>query len=158
MPLPRIQRCFLKWMEDADLAFRLRKVRRTDRFLEFRFEGITPALRVILSRYDIDVWVEWEGEDWDAVYSEYVSARRAEGGWTCTACPADTRKLWASREALWREHLFGLFLDWVNGTLAEAELLALDGKRDSMTWAKLLTPEQRDRAAGALAVLPVRMP
>lgn len=157
---PRIQCCFLAWMEEARsrLAFPLRKLRRTDHTLQLGFDGVTPALCVILSRDDLDVRVEWQGKDWDGLFSEYVLVRRIRGGWTCEACQEDQRQVWPSREALWREHLFETVLRWVNGTLAPAELLAVHGGHHGTTWARLLTPEQRDLAGGATALLPVRVP
>ena len=60
---PRIQRCFVGWLETARprLSVQPRVIKRSDHLLRMTFDGITPAIRANLSRYDIDVWVEWDG-------------------------------------------------------------------------------------------------
>ena len=157
---PRIQRCFLGWLKEVEprLDLPLRQICRTDQALVLGFKGVTPALSITLSRYDPNVWVNWRGTCWDAIFSEYVSAQRTPEGCLCAACPGDMRKLWPSREVLWREHLFEPFLKWVNGTLAHSEMLAMYGEESGRTWAFLRSTEQLEHLAEAQFVVPVRMP
>ena len=125
---PRIQRCFVDWLDAARprLAVQPRVTERNDHLLRMTFEGLTPMVGANLSRYDIDVWVVWEdGTCWDLVYSEYIEVAGRRGAHVCKACPPDARTVYASREALWRDHLFELFLSWINNTLASASAMAL---------------------------------
>ena len=124
----RIQRCFVGWLDEARprLAVQPRVTERNDRLLKMTFEGLTPMIGANLSRYDIDVWVAWEdGTCWDLVYSEYIEVAGQLGAHFCKACLPVERTIYASREALWRDHLFELFLSWINNTLAPASALAL---------------------------------
>ena len=124
---PRIQRCFVDWLEAARprLSIQPRVTMRDDRLLKMTFDGLTPMIGANLSRYDIDVWVVWEdGYCWDLVYSEYIEVAGRRGAYFCKACPPGERTVHPSREALWRDHLFELFLSWINSTLAPASALA----------------------------------
>lgn len=135
---PRIQRCFLAWAEEVRprLAFPLRRLSRTDRALNCTLDGVPAALTVVLAD-DIMVWVEWEGEGWDAIFWNFVDVGSVPGGRTCTACPPDERQVWPDREALWREHLFEPLLEWINGPFAQADDVALYGRKGGSTHAQL---------------------
>ncbi len=137
---PRIQRCFVDWLETARprLFIQPRVTTRSDHVLEMTFDGLTPAIGANLSRDDIDVWVEWDGTCWDLVFSEYLSVAGRRGAYVCEACPPEVRTIYASREALWRDHLFETFLAWINNTLAKASVLALSRSDGGSTWVKLL--------------------
>jgi hypothetical protein len=50
----------------------------------------------------------------------------------------EARRVFADRPALWADHLFEAFLEWVNDNLAKAERLELHGDPGFATWARLL--------------------
>lgn len=56
----------------------------------------------------------------------------------CNLCDSEDRKIYSSREALWIEHDFEHFLEWVNANLAPAHWLALHGEPNFSTWAELV--------------------
>ncbi len=129
--------------------------KRSDRLLWMAFDGLTPAIGANLSRYDIDVWVEWDGDCWDLVFSEWVSVAGRRGAYVCEACPAEAHTIFASREALWREHLFEAFLSWINNTLATASVLALYQWHGG-TWVKLLREGEASGKVAPDIVIPLR--
>ena len=137
---PRIQRCFIGWLETARprLSIQPRVTRRSDCLLQMAFDGLPPAIGAHLSRFEIDVWVEWDGVGWDLVFNEYIQVAGRRGAYVCEACPPEARTTYASREALWRDHLFEAFLTWINNTLAPASALALYRSDLGSTWVKLL--------------------
>lgn len=59
-------------------------------------------------------------------------------GYICNLCDSEDRKIYSSREALWIEHDFEHFLEWVNANLAPAHWLALHGEPNFSTWAELV--------------------
>ena len=65
----------------------------------------------------------------------------------CVENPAPDKpppRVYDSRDALLRDHLFEPRLDWVNGSLAKADAVGLFQDR-GMRWARLLTGETEDR-------------
>jgi len=54
------------------------------------------------------------------------------------ACPPEARRVFVDRPALWGDHLFEPFLEWVNDNLAKAKWLELHGDPGFATWARLL--------------------
>ena len=176
MPKPRIQRCFLTWLEEARprLAVQPRLIRRTRRSIELRFEGITAAISANLNNYEVNVWVERRGTFWDIIFNPWVEVRGRRGGYFCGACPANGRASYATREALWQAHLFEEFEQWVNDDLARATHLLLydwdrmgqhldldcdpDKERVSASSARLWRDGDDQRHFdGATFVLPVRV-
>ena len=130
-----IQRCYVEW-HDANADRFLVPVRRgegTPRSLRLDFPalGLGDNLHAVLLDSEITVYACAEGEVWDLLVSlDGVVPGRAEGGWVCRECVRGvpytgiTPKRYASREDLWRDHLFEEFLAWVNGKLARADALA----------------------------------
>ena len=155
---PRIQRCFVDWLEAARprLSVQPRVTRHSDRFLEIAFDGLTPAISAYLGSYDIDVWVEWDGHCWDVVFHAHVVPAGRRSARICDTCPSEAHSTYANREALWRDHLFETFLFWVNETLAPASVLALY-QSDSTTWVKLLCQGDVSGERSPDVVLPLRI-
>jgi hypothetical protein len=62
-----------------------------------------------------------------------------------------------SREDLWRNHVFEIFLDWVNQTLSQTEFISIHGFTGGW-WAKLLKNESSFIPSDeqAYALIPVR--
>ena len=156
MPIPAIQRCFAEW-HDADAGRFLVPVRRgepTQRSLRLDFPalGLEDALYAALLDSEITVYACAEGEVWDLLVSlDLVVPERVEGGWACRHCVGRgpytgiTPKLYASREDVWRYHLFEEFLAWVNSKLARADTLAFYRFGEGGTSACLLPVDGRVR-------------
>lgn len=168
MPVPAIQRCFAAW-HDANADRFLVPVRRgegTRRSLRLDFPtlGLEGILDAALLGSEITVCASMEGACWDLLVSlDLVVPERVEGGWVCRHCVGGaphtgiTPKLHASREALWRDHVFEAFLAWVNGTLARADALAFYRFGEGGTSACLLPVDGRVRDTPPPAhVVPLR--
>jgi hypothetical protein len=118
---------------------KIRLGKRTDRFWEFSFVGINTAIQGALTTYEINVAAEYANDCWDLLLSLEAEPRQARGGGVfCDICLPEARRVFPDRPALWVNHLFEPFLDWVNDNLAKAKWLALHGDPDFATWARLL--------------------
>ena len=147
MPRRMIQRAFLIWLEQnrSRFAIEIELGRRTDTDLEFTFAGINGALIGVLTTWEISVYVIHQGENWDCILDVNAEPKRVLGGYVCDVCPPESRPVFQSRPALWADHLFKPFLDWVNESLAKAKWLGLYGRRGYATWAKLLPDDPPSR-------------
>jgi len=145
---PRIQRTFLDWLASnrERFAVPIRITKRTDRHIEWWFVGVNPIVYGVLT-WEIGVGVEWEGETWDYLTFFEASPRRTAGGYLCSMCIPEARQVFASREVLWRDHLFEPFLEWVNDDLAKARWIGIyGGREEDGTWAKLHRRRCRTRS------------
>ena len=135
-----IRRVFLIWLEQnrSRFAIEIELGRRTDTDLEFTFAGIHSALIGVLTTWEISVYVIHQGENWDCILDVNAEPKRVPGGYVCKLCPPESRPIFPNRPALWTDHLFEPFLEWVNESLAKAKWLGLYGRRGYATWAKLL--------------------
>ena len=124
---PRIQRELLRWLSENRQRFVVpaRITRRTDRWIEMAFFGANPILSVTLTRWEINIAVEWQGQCWDLVVSHEAGAVASASGYFCTLCVPEARVLYPSREALWRDHLFETFFEWVNDKLLKARWIGI---------------------------------
>ena len=156
MPRRMIQRAFLRWLEEkrSRFAIEIKLGRRTDTDLEFTFAGTLSALSGVLTTWEISVYVIHKDESWDCLLDVSARPKRVPNGYVCNLCPPESRPVFLSRPALWADHLFEKFLDWVNESLAKAKWLALYGSPDYGTWARLL-PEDMDEKP---KVPPILMP
>lgn len=131
-----IQREWLHWLSENRQRFAVPIciTRRTDRGIEMAFVGANPILSAILTRWEINIAVG------DLVESHEAYARSSTSGYFCFLCIPEARVLYPSREALWREHLFETFLEWVNDRLLKSRWIGIYGSRElGVTWVKLLT-------------------
>jgi hypothetical protein len=155
---PRIQRAFFAWLEEARARLKRQVIpgKRTDRVLEFSFDVGGRALLGWLSHNGISVGA-FDGDHWyDFVYDDDIVPERVPNGVICRLCLPEAQRTFATREELWREHLFEPFLAWMNEKLAPATALALfstepDPERGA-TWPKLV--RSPDQAAGATKLVP----
>jgi hypothetical protein len=139
LPRPRIQRAFVRWLKDNRHRFKvpIQITQITDKGIELHFPQHPDVFSIWLSRWDLSVCVDWQGETWDMLISLDAIPASTPMGYRCTLCE-NTNINWTSREALWQDHLFAPLLDWVNKTLAPATTLRLYGTRDEgCTWAVL---------------------
>lgn len=150
-----IQQTFMTWLETAQarLAIPVSALRRTDRFIDLRFDGLSPAIRASLT-HEIAIAVEYRGQTWDFLaFFEAVPQQTSEG-YVCGLCLPTAKVLYTSPEDLWRQHMFEPFLEFVNGELATADAVGLYGTVDDATWATLLRGEPADPPD---VVIPVRL-
>jgi hypothetical protein len=136
---PQIQREFLRWLQEFDHAMGIdvRVTRRTDRWLKMVFVGINPVISAVLTRTGISVTVDIDGLCWDLIFDDDVVPVRVTDGFVCKLCAAESQKVYPSRAALWRDHLFEPFLLWINEKLLPSRTLWLGGSRGGSTWATL---------------------
>jgi hypothetical protein len=154
MPRRRLHREFLKWLKlnRARFAIRIALGKRTDEVLEFSFVGINPAIMGYLSTWDVNVKVNFEDEDfedfrnWDTIFWVDQVAEPVPGGYICTQCKPEYKKVFPDRVALWTDHLFEALLKWVNEDLAPAHWLILEGQVQCYTSARI-TPLRPDAPA-----------
>jgi hypothetical protein len=145
-----VHRAFASWLCDvvAGLAVGVRIEKQTPESIEMSFDGMNPAVGAII-KYDendetdafveLEVFVDWEGSNWDLILNLDCEPVRRADGYICDLCPPEDRKVFSSREALWRDHLFEPFLEWINEQLAQADVIGLSGSPgEGMTRATLL--------------------
>jgi hypothetical protein len=87
-----------------------------------------------------------QGAFWDFLLDPDSEPKRVPGGYVCDLGPPESRSVFPNRPALWTDHLFEPFLEWVNETLAKAKWLALYGSPDYATWARLLPDDMPSQA------------
>lgn len=79
---------------------------------------------------------------------------RCAGGYVCTCQQEEDRHVYPTREALWREHVFEVFLAWVNETLAPARFIRLYSVRGGrMTGASLIYADEDRYRSGEWPLL-----
>ena len=152
---PRIQRAFLAWLDESARRFKRRIIlrRRTDRFIRFEFDVGGPFLHGWLNRHEIVIAVDDDETTWDLILNLEAFPERSDGGIICGLCTHDKRRVFASREELWCDHLFEPLLQWVNETLAPAVAIALL-EYNGMTEAKLVMSSED--AAKATKIIALR--
>lgn len=148
LKLATIERAFVKWLNTArsQLKVPLEFRGRTRREIEISFGGINSAIGASLSTQELIVFVEWEGRIWDFFRCFDVWPRLAPGGYICEHCRPEQRMTFPDVQALWRDHLFEPFLEWVNERLATAQAVGCYGSPLSgWTHAELLSDRYQER-------------
>lgn len=143
---PRIQRAFERWFKINNGRFTvpIRVTKVSSKGIELRFINYPDCLSVWLSRDGLSVHVDWREHWWDMLIDMDTYIKRTYDGYKCEWCLAEDGKsatLFSSPEALWRDHLFKPFLDWVNEKLAPARWLQISGTAGGSTWARLIKDE-----------------
>ncbi len=158
MPVPRIQRAFMAWLDEARPRLKRQVIlgKRTRSILEFTFDVGAPFLKGWVNSFELTIGAfPGETDDfWDLISDDYATpVRLARGGFLCRCCAREGKRcVYANRDDLWREHLFEPFGAWVNEKLAPAAALALF-QSGGITWAKLV---QSEAAEGAAIIVPLR--
>jgi hypothetical protein len=142
---PAIELSLLEWLKDAQSTATTRGRRGVEPgHIEFSFEGINSALGTVLifdetdAFVELDVFVDYEGQNWDLILELQCEPVGVAGGYVCDMCEPEDRNVFPTREALWRDHLFEPFLEWINEKLAKADVIGLYGAPGRMTSARLL--------------------
>jgi hypothetical protein len=139
---PRIQRAFVRWFKRNNRRFAvpIRVSKATSKGMEFRFINYPDCLSVWLSRDGLSVHVNWQ-EHWDMLLDIDVGIKTTNDGYQCLFCFHEggmTSVLFSSKEALWQDHIFEPFLEWVNEKLAPARWLQISGTAGGSTWTRLI--------------------
>ena len=165
MPRRRLHREFLRWLKlnRARFAIGITLRKRTDRLLEFSFVGINPAITGFLSTCDVNVNVIFEGNDfdagnWDTLMYLFHAAKPVPGGYICSQCKPEYKRVFPDLVALWTDHLFEELLKWVNAHLAPAKWLVLNGTVQTFNtaWITPLRPDAPESPDCVRHVLPLR--
>ena len=144
----RIQRTFHLWFAEYRHQFTVpvRIGKRTHDHIDIEFIGSKGFISASLQSWDISVAFHWKEICWDFFICFEVMPELSPDGYICLWCEScdpefcgpKKRKVYAHREDLWREHLFGPFLDWVNNTLATSPWIEIMGEGGGFTMARLL--------------------
>jgi len=146
---------FTDWLSTAQArcALPLTMNRRKTGGLDILIHTPRSTLTAVLTDRELMVPLDQEELCWDLLLSlEAAPIEDPEGGMTCTLCPAEDRPVFPSLDALWRDHLFEPFLDWINTKAAPATGLGLYRTAKGSTWASF-GQEDELRASGADVVL-----
>ena len=120
---------------------------------ELSFDGIDPAIGGFFTDRELSVFVDWQGRNWDLLINLDVMPERARNGYVCTLCGAEARTIFPDLDALWRDHLFEPFLQWVNGKLTAADTIGLYGSPSGgWTHAELLSGRDARRPEPEISV------
>jgi hypothetical protein len=139
LPRPRIQSAFVQWFRSNRHRFSnaVRIARITQRSIEIAFPAMPVALSASLSRTDLSVLVSHQGVLWDMLLSlDAFPESDGHGQYRCLLC-TDSAQTWPTREALWEDHLFEPFLEWVNRRLDPPREIQFHGSINSITCAEL---------------------
>jgi hypothetical protein len=145
-------RCLLA---NRDVADRLSLKEHSDTHLTFGIVGVTDAMDIIVSPYDIGVSAWHEGVHWDFVTDFFADPEEVPGGYVCSCCKDRSLEVFSTREALWAELLFRPFLEWFREDLARAEHLVFYGSSDYGFTAARLIPGRLPPAHNERARIPV---
>ena len=154
----RIHRAFFDWYAKNHEQFPLplQYVGRKDNCLQIGIPGLHPAISIILT-WEIVASVEWQGDCWDLLTCFEAIPQHSARGYTCALCDQQARIHFATREALWQDHLFMPFLNWLNDTLLPAKWIGLYGSYEhGVTWVELIT--EPNPKPNAIAVLLLWLP
>ena len=111
-----------------------------------------PLLYGWLNRNEIVIAVGNDETTWDLILVLEAFPERTRTGVVCSQGAHNERRVFASREDLWRDHLFELLLRWVNDKLAPAVAIALF-EYDGITQAKLvISPKESAKATKTIAL------
>lgn len=133
-----IHRDFIRWYSQHanEFGMPLKYLKRTDTALDMSFEGLNDLLVISLYANNNEIGVHLElNDDWVNSLILFESyPKKVTDGYICSLCLPEAKKLFASREAIWLDHLYEPFLTWVNETLIPAQWLIIQGKLSKDDW------------------------
>ena len=148
---PEWQCAFRDWLaaNPGHLPVRPESIRRTRSHVSFGFAGITPAIRVVLTKDMLDVVALRDGECVDLLLALDVNIQRQRSGrYRCSACesvgdlPAQVTEF-PSRPALWCDHLYEPLAHWVESSLLKASRLNYTSEPEGWKAARLVADAER---------------
>ncbi len=133
---------FDEWISanNGRLAIPMTVVARASGSIRARFVGVISAIEVVVVRDEIMVSVEHDGGCCDILADFESSPVMVTGGVVCGLCDPDHQEVYQTRQALFVEHVFQPFAEWVETKLVPADAIGLGGSIDEgATWAVLLS-------------------
>lgn len=158
LPRRRLQRAFFHWLieKGRQLPFPLVVVRRTDSNITCRMGGINDAIRIVLAD-DLCVYVERDGEFWDALLWLDCQPQKHDNHYVCTFCPPGLDQRFGSRESLWRSRLFDPLAAWMQTLRSSQWLLLFETRPGGSSWARLSANTLSGQHQNLVARLPVHV-
>jgi hypothetical protein len=153
-----ILEAFDEWFSkhNSSLAIPMTIVARAPGSIRLTFNGRVDAIEVIVLADEIVVTVQHEGHCWDILASFEVAPTGVADGVVCGLCDPSNRAVYPTRRALFVEHVFQPFAEWVERKLAPTRALGFGGSiGDGSTWAVLLSDKD---CRGYSVVLPLWTP
>jgi hypothetical protein len=136
---------FEEWFAKPNnmLAIPMTVVARAPGSIRLRFIGIIQAIEVLVVRDEIVVIVTHEDICWDILAEFECTPVLVTGGVACGHGDPPDRVVYPRHQALFIDHAFGPFAEWIATSLMRARALGLGGSSDSgSTWAGLLPVDQ----------------
>lgn len=137
----KLHRAFFAWLVTKPACSSLSAIlikERQDDFVSFTLQGLNPALSFGLSKWELGVHVQWQGIHWDSLIFFESIPQAKSGSYVCALCEAEYQKHYPNKTALWVDHDFEPFLEWINNQLISTRWLALYGIAEGSTWASLV--------------------
>jgi len=104
-----------------------------------RFRGINAAIKCHITSHDYSISVSNEGECWDFIAEGDISEQRTSSGqYFCEMCETERRELFATRVALWEDHIFKPILNWANKNLIKTKWVCLFQYGEGATMAQVV--------------------
>lgn len=127
LPRLRYQRVFLQWFEHARgrllVPIHIVPIRKDG--IRFEVAGFSGCLHGTVKNDGISVRVHRQGEMIDYVWDNDCLVKRVREGFYCGLVMPEFSAFYPTREALWIDHMFEPFLEWMNDVPAKAEVLRL---------------------------------
>jgi hypothetical protein len=136
---PSHHQAFRDWLKVNHSRFPIgiQLIDKPGEWLDFSFLGIHPSLSGSLTERGLCVIATYQGTCWDMLFDFDAYPKKVTGGYVCTECLPEYKKLFVDRPALWADHLFERLLTWVNDDLVPARWLVLEGEPETYSCARL---------------------
>ncbi len=126
-----IHRDFIRWYTQHASEFEvpLKFLKRTDTALDMSFEGLNDLVVISLNsnNHEIGVYLQLDGDWLNSLIFFESYPKKVTDGYICSLCLPEAKKLYTSREAIWLDHLYEPFLNWVNEILIPAQWIIIQG-------------------------------
>lgn len=129
---PRYQRAFLKWFAESRKRFKLafRITKRTREYLELESNIEKMTARAMLTPCGLQLILLWQGCYEIHVHTNDAKPVRTSDGYICSESPdpeewggdiyvQTERKIYPTKEDIWRVHVHEIFLEYVNNSLTK---------------------------------------
>ena len=142
----KVHREFWRWFAKNRHRFLvdIKLERRFDEWFEFSFVGFNAAItgRFMGRHQEIEIWIKHQGETVDNLTNFYAWPKSLPGGGYYDESLLKEYQVWQpSRLKIWELGIYEDFLRWVNGTLAVAHWLEIQGEDGQWGGARLIMTE-----------------
>lgn len=159
----RFHKAFIRWATGNQARFDIPLFikKRTDALIEIEFGGVTDNIAAQVNTIGIVVIARHDHKLWDILIEFEAYIKKSDSGYICEWCWENPNnietdlKSFASRDELWRDHIFEPLLEWINTKLAKAWWVRFYGIPDSITAAQLIMQEAPEPRAGDLSYIDI---